>query len=88
MPSRWTFATGILPFAHCVSAALRHPGFACSHSPLEGTGNPSLVTVTHAGRCDRASETQQEAPSGSEGIQAGSTIRLQSRTQTVKADRP
>ena len=32
-PRRRTFATDILSFAHCVSAALRLPGFACSPSP-------------------------------------------------------
>jgi len=40
-PRRRTFAAGILPFAHCVSAALRPPGFACSHSPPAGLGSPS-----------------------------------------------
>jgi hypothetical protein len=43
VPSRWTFASALPASAHCVSAALRHPGSACSHSPLEGTGSPSLL---------------------------------------------
>jgi hypothetical protein len=37
---RRTFASGILPDALCVSAALRHPGCACSHSPAPGHGQP------------------------------------------------
>ena len=31
---------GILRSALCVSAALRHPAFACSHSPALGHGQP------------------------------------------------
>jgi len=40
VPLRRTFASGILPSAHCMSAALRHPGSACSHSPAPGHGQP------------------------------------------------
>jgi len=39
---RRTFASGILPFAHCTPAALRHPGSACRRARLPGTGSPSL----------------------------------------------
>jgi len=42
MPSRRTFVSALQASTLCVSAALRHPGCACSHSPLEGTGSPSL----------------------------------------------
>ena len=41
-PSRWTFISALQASTHCMSAALRHPGSACSHSPLEGMGSPSL----------------------------------------------
>ena len=40
MPSRRTFAAGILPFALCMSASLRHPGCARFHSPREGHRQP------------------------------------------------
>jgi hypothetical protein len=40
VPHRRTFASGIVPAAHCMSAALRHPGYACSHSPAPGHGQP------------------------------------------------
>ncbi len=43
VPSRRTFASSFQASALCMSAALRHPAFACFHSPLEGTGNPSRV---------------------------------------------
>jgi hypothetical protein len=42
VPRRRTFASAIPAAAHCMSAALRHPASACSHSPaLRATGNPS-----------------------------------------------
>jgi hypothetical protein len=41
--SRRTFTSAFRASAHCMSAALRHPGCACSHSPLEDTGNPSRI---------------------------------------------
>ena len=44
VPSRLTFASAVQASAHCMSAALCHPGFACGHSTLEGTGCPSLVS--------------------------------------------
>jgi hypothetical protein len=40
VPSRRTFASAVVASAHCMSASLRHRGFARSHSPLEGTGSP------------------------------------------------
>ena len=43
MPPRLTFTSAIVASVHCPSAALRHPGFACFQSTLEGTGTPSLV---------------------------------------------
>ena len=45
MPSRRTFVSALQASTHCMSAALRHPGCACSHSPLEGTGSPSQPLV-------------------------------------------
>jgi hypothetical protein len=41
-PSRRTFVSALQASTLCMSAALRHPGCACSHSPLEGMGSPSL----------------------------------------------
>jgi len=50
-PSRWTFVSALQASTHCMSAALRRApirrrrigrGCACSHSPLEGMGSPSL----------------------------------------------
>ena len=41
--SRWTFASAFRASVHCTSAALRHPGCACFHSSLEGSGEPSLA---------------------------------------------
>ena len=35
-PSRRTFVSALLASTLCMSAALRHRGFACSHSPFEG----------------------------------------------------
>jgi hypothetical protein len=40
-PSRRTFASALPASALCMSASLRHPGCARSHSPLEGMGSPS-----------------------------------------------
>jgi hypothetical protein len=40
VPRRRTFADAIVASAHCMSAALRHPGFACFHSPALGHGQP------------------------------------------------
>jgi len=37
---RQTFTSALQASVHCVSAALRHPGFACSHSPAPGHGQP------------------------------------------------
>jgi len=45
MPSRWTFVSALQASTLCMSAALRHPGCACFHSPLEGTGSPSRPLV-------------------------------------------
>jgi len=50
MPSRYTFASALQASALCVSAALRHPGSACSHSPLESMGNPSQSNGGRGGR--------------------------------------
>ena len=70
MPSRWTFVSALPASTLCVSAALRHPGYACSHSPLEGTGSPALAGLDPSGPIQRS-----QAPSASEGITAGIAIR-------------
>ena len=56
LPTRWTFPSAIVASAHCLSAALRHPGFACFQSSLVGRGTPSLVNRVGS----------QEAGSGSD----------------------
>ena len=61
LPTRWTFPSAIVASAHCLSAALRHPGFACFQSSLAGRGTPSLVNRVGS----------QEAGSGSD--RTGST---------------
>jgi len=48
MPSRWTFVSALQASTLCMSAALRHPGYACSHSLLKGTGSPSLSSDSRA----------------------------------------
>jgi len=45
---RRTFASAFRADALCMSAALRHPACACSHSPVSGHGQP------RARRCDVA----------------------------------
>ena len=42
---RRTFAAGILPFAHSMPAALRHPVCAGQQRRLQGTGSPSRPPV-------------------------------------------
>ena len=42
---RRTFAAGILPFAHSMPAALRHPACAGQQRRLPGTGSPSRPPV-------------------------------------------
>jgi len=37
---RRTFTSAFRASAHCMSAALRHPACACSHSPALGHGQP------------------------------------------------
>jgi len=43
MAPRWTFTSAFLASAHCLSASLRPPGFACFQSSLVGIGTPSLI---------------------------------------------
>jgi len=40
MPRRRTFAAGILPFAHSMLTALRHPACAGQQRRLSGHGQP------------------------------------------------
>jgi len=40
VPLRRTFVSALPASTHCMSAALRHRGFACSHSPAPGHGQP------------------------------------------------
>jgi hypothetical protein len=67
---------GILPFARCTPATLRHPGSACRRARLPGIGSPSLAITTHLMPIQRRiPRLTQQAPSGSEGITGGSMMR-------------
>jgi hypothetical protein len=73
---RRTLTTGILPFARCTPATLRHPGSACRRARLPGIGSPSLAITTHLMPIQRRiPRLTQQAPSGSEGITGGSMMR-------------
>ena len=48
-PSRRTFATDILSFAHSMLTTLRHPACACQQRRLSGCGQPSRSKPNVAG---------------------------------------
>ena len=69
MPCRRTFATGILPFAHSMLTALRHPASACQQRRLSGHGQPLTGAAEAAGhdphrRLSMHSMSDREEPVG------------------------
>jgi len=47
VPSRRTFAPGILPFTHSKETSLRHPGFARFPTPLDWHGQPLATSLAY-----------------------------------------
>ena len=81
MPHRRTFASGIVPAAHCMSAALRHPGYACSHSPAPGHGQPLAEFVRVPP--DAASLPMLKEAVGGHAQTSGECLRLSGDSQSA-----